>query len=33
VKIKKKAAVGARDVTVTNPDGGVGVGQGVFAVE
>jgi beta-glucanase (GH16 family) len=33
VKIKKKARVGPHDVTVTNPDGGAGLGQGVFRVD
>jgi beta-glucanase (GH16 family) len=32
VKIKKKAARGMRDVTVTNPDGGEGTGASVFQV-
>jgi hypothetical protein len=32
VKIKKKAARGARDVVVTNPDGGEGTGASVFEV-
>ena len=33
VKIKKKARVGPRDVMVTNPDGGIGTGAGVFRVD
>jgi beta-glucanase (GH16 family) len=33
IKIKKKAALGARDVTVTNPDGGAGVAAGAFTVQ
>jgi beta-glucanase (GH16 family) len=32
VKIKKKAARGPRDVTITNPDGGEATGAGVFQV-
>lgn len=33
IKVKKKARSGARDITVTNPDGGMGIGQSVFEVE
>ena len=33
IKIKMRADLGPRDVVVTNPDGGTGIGRGVFEVE
>jgi beta-glucanase (GH16 family) len=32
IKIKKKSARGVHDVVVTNPDGGTGIGRGIFRV-